>query len=278
MAAVSGAVGVFTVLRAQSFTGHSLSDVGATGGSAAYLIGLTPLVGFVAAALLAAWMIELIGLRNARGRDLAMGVVLGGALGLAALFLYLDTTHTTTTGAAITILFGSLFVLPTSSLPAIVGLSAVALAIVLVLHRQLLLSALGPELAAAQGVSVRRVGLFYLLALALAVALSALAIGAVLGTALLIGPPATALRLTKRPTAAMAGAALIGVGATWLGILLAYDSYNWPPAGHGWPVSFLIVALVFGAYLAAQLAPRRDRRHESAPSLAAGASTADGAA
>ena len=29
----------------------------------------------------------------------------------------------------------------------------------------------------------------------------------------------------------MLWAALIGVAVTWLGILLAYDSYNWPPAG-----------------------------------------------
>ena len=35
----------------------------------------------------------------------------------------------------------------------------------------------------------------------------------------------------------------------WLGILLAYDSYDWPPPHHGWPVSFFVVALVLLAYL-----------------------------
>ena len=88
-------------------------------------------------------------------------------------------------------------------------------------------------------------------AMAIAVSLSALTIGAVLSTALLIGPPATALRLVKRPgLAALVGGA-IGVLATWLGILLAYDSFYWPPVQHGWPVSFLIVALVFTFYLLA---------------------------
>ena len=29
----------------------------------------------------------------------------------------------------------------------------------------------------------------------------------------------------------------------WLGIVLAYDSYQWPPAGQGWPVSFFVVTL-----------------------------------
>ena len=87
--------------------------------------------------------------------------------------------------------------------------------------------------------------------MALAVSLAALTIGAVLTTALLIGPPATALRLVKRPGLAALVAGAIGVLATWLGILLAYDSYDWPPGGHGWPVSFLVVAVVFVFYLVA---------------------------
>ena len=52
---------------------------------------------------------ELIGIQRPRGRDLATGIVLGAAIGLAALFLYLDTTCHNTTGAAVTILFGSVF-------------------------------------------------------------------------------------------------------------------------------------------------------------------------
>ena len=83
----------------------------------------------------------------------------------------------------------------------------------------------------------------------MSVSLSAVVIGAVLSTALLVGPAATALRICKGPVQSMATAAGIGVAATWLGVLLAYDSFYWPPAGHGWPVSFFVVALVTGGYL-----------------------------
>ncbi len=47
----------------------------------------------------------------------------------------------------------------------------------------------------------------------------------------------------------MFAAAGLGLAATWIGIVLAYDSYHWPPYEHGWPVSFFVVALVFGIYL-----------------------------
>ena len=47
-AVVSGIVGVFTVIRGQSFAGHALSDLGTAGGSAAFLVGASTLSGFVA--------------------------------------------------------------------------------------------------------------------------------------------------------------------------------------------------------------------------------------
>ncbi|MGA8427700.1 MAG: metal ABC transporter permease, partial [Candidatus Dormiibacterota bacterium] len=135
VAVVSGVVGVFTVTRGLSFAGHALGDLGATGGSGAFLLGVNQLWGFVVIAAVAAGAIELIGIRSTRGRDLATGIVLGAGLGLAALFLYLDTTFSNTTGASVTILFGSIFAIQSSLLPVMVLLGAISLAIVLALYR-----------------------------------------------------------------------------------------------------------------------------------------------
>jgi zinc/manganese transport system permease protein len=52
-------------------------------------------------------------------------------------------------------------------------------------------------------------------------------------------------------------ACLTGVGATWAGILLAYDSYYWGSAHQGLPVSFFIVAVIFAVYLTVGLPRRR---------------------
>jgi zinc/manganese transport system permease protein len=256
-ALVSGVVGVLTVIRGQSFAGHALADVGTTGGSGALLLGLNPLWGFVVSGLLGAGLMESFGVQRERGRDLATGIVLGAALGLSALFLFWDATYHNTTGASIAILFGSMFTISSQTVPLVIVFSIASLAIVAALYRPLLFTALSADLAAARGVPVRVAGLFYLLAMALAVSLACMTIGAILSTALLIGPGAAALRLTKRPGLAMLWAAGIGVGATWLGILLAYDSFQWPPAGHGWPVSFFVVALVVAAYLLSGVGAQR---------------------
>jgi zinc/manganese transport system permease protein len=273
-ALVSGAVGVFTVMRGQSFAGEALGDLGTTGGSGAFLVGVGPLWGFLVIGVMAAAMMELIGVQRPRGRDLATGIVLGAGLGLAALFLYLDATRHNTTGAAVTILFGSVFAISGSTIPVVVVLALSVLGILLTIHRPLLLSSVSAEMAAARGIPVRLVGIGYLLALSLSVSLCALTIGAILSTALLVGPAAAALRVTKRPGAAILTAGLIGVAVTWLGILLAYDSYYWPPVGQGWPVSFFVVSLVFVIYLLSGLPARwvsRRRRLRTGFAATAGA-------
>jgi zinc/manganese transport system permease protein len=253
-------VGVFTVTRGQSFAGHALADIGTTGGSAAFLIGVSQFWGYLAFGAGAAAIMELIGIQRRRGRDVATGVVLGAGLGLAALFLYLGTQYSSTTGASFTILFGSIFVITPSTVPILITSALLALGTVVLLARVLLLTSLSPDIAAARGVPVRAVGAVYLMALAVSVALSAVIIGAVLSTALLIGPAATALRVAKGPVRAMVVAAGIGVTATWIGIVLAYDSFYWPPAHRGWPVSFFVVTLIVGCYLVSYLRPQRERR------------------
>ena len=97
----------------------------------------------------------MIGIRRPRGRDLATGIVLGAGLGLAALFLYWDTTYTSTTGAPVTILFGSIFTIDSSMIPVIVAFSLAAVGIVAALYRPLLLSSVSPDLAVVRGVPVR---------------------------------------------------------------------------------------------------------------------------
>ncbi|MDI3313070.1 MAG: metal ABC transporter permease [Mycobacterium sp.] len=253
---VSGAVGVITVVRAQSFAGHALGALGTLGGSGAFLLHIPPLWGFLGCGFLVAGVIEMAGTQRRSGRDVATGLVLSAALGLSALFLYLITVADTTTGVTMTILFGSLFALSGVTAPAMLLLGLLCLLVLALLYRPLLLSSISPELAAARGIAGRPLGQAFLMLLALSAALSSVAVGTILSTALLIGPAATALRLTRKPATAMLAAAAVGVASTWVGVVLAYDSFTWPPNGKGWPVSFFVVAVVCTAYLLAAFAGR----------------------
>ncbi|WP_082509636.1 metal ABC transporter permease [Microbacterium sp. Leaf179] len=266
VAIVTGIVGVFTVMRGQSFAGHALADLGAVGGSGAFLIGISQLWGFVGAGIIAALLMEAIGIRRIQGRDIATGVVFGFGMGLTALFLFWDTTLGHTSNAAISVLFGSLFVLNHNLIPAVIVLGIIALLLIGAVYRWLLVESVDHDLAVARGVPVRLAGIVFLIALALAVELSSLTIGAILSTALLIGPASSALLMTRRFGLAVALSAVLGVAVTWVGCFISYESYYWAGPRGSWPASFCIVTLVFLLYLGTRLAVALRRTRHRRPS------------
>ncbi|MGH9122251.1 MAG: metal ABC transporter permease, partial [Acidimicrobiales bacterium] len=140
----------------------------------------------------------------------------------------------------------------------VVAVSAVlAVGLIALVGRPLLLAALSPDVAASKGVPLRAVGLAYAAALALSAGLASLAVGAILATALLVGPAAAALRFCRRLGWSLVVSVALGIGSTWLGILLAYDSYYWGSGHQGFPVSFFVVSAVLAAYLLSGIAVRR---------------------
>jgi zinc/manganese transport system permease protein len=264
VAVVSAVVGIFTVLRGQSFAGHALTDVATAGGAGAFLAGVAPLAGFVGGGVVGAGAMDVIGVQRVKGRDIATGVVLGAATGLAALFLYLSATQSSATGTTQLILFGSIFTVQSSTLPEVIGLSLVVLVTLAMIGRPLLLSSLSAELASARGVRLRVIGFVFMVILAVSVGLSAIIIGSILSTALLIGPPASALKLVTRFGAGVVLAVVLGVAATLLGIVLAYNSYYWFPSHRGLPVSFFVVVVVVVEFALASLV-QRWRRSKAPP-------------
>ncbi len=256
VAVVSAVVGVFTVVRGQSFAGHALTDVAAAGGAGAVLGGVAPLLGFLGGGVVGAGAMELIGIDRVKGRDVATGVVLGAAFGLSALFLYLSSSTSATSGSTQLILFGSIFTVAPDTLPEVTALSAVVLALVASIGRPLILSSLSADLAAARAIPVRAVGFAFVSVLAISVGLSSIVIGSILSTALLIGPPASALKVVTRLRSAFVVSAIAGVVATVLGTVLAYDSYYWSASHRGLPVSFFVVAVVVVEFVAATIVQR----------------------
>ncbi|MGH9019781.1 MAG: metal ABC transporter permease [Acidimicrobiales bacterium] len=247
----SAVVGLFVVVRGQSFAGHALTDVAAAGGAGAAYAGVTQLAGFLGGTILGAGAMEAVGVDRIRRRDVATGTVLGAAYGLTALFLFLASTSSSSSGTAQTVLFGSVFLVSPSDVPTIALASLGAIVVVVVIARPLQVATLAPELARARGVRTRMVGALFLVTMAVAVGLSSVVVGSILSTALLIGPAAAALRVARRWSSAAAIAAALGVVATSLGVLLSYNSYYWSASHRSLPVSFFVVAVVIVQYVGA---------------------------
>jgi len=242
-AVVSGVVGYFLVMRAQTFAGHALSHIGFAGATGAGLVGLAPIWGMTGFTLAAAVVMGLLSERISN-RDVAIGVVLALALGFGLLFLHYHTAFAT---QATSLLFGNVLAVDRGMIATLAVLAVVTLAALAAIMRPLIFASLQPELAEAKGVSLRFVSTAFLAVVALAVAQCVQIVGVLLMFTLMVGPPATAQRLTTGLWSGLALAAAIAVGEAWLGLTLAFYT--------DWPVSFCIALLSGVGYFVAVTVP-----------------------
>ena len=241
VAVVAGLVGYFVVLRGQTFAGHALAHVGFTGATGAVLIGISPLAGLVLLTVAAGVGMGFLGDRLAQ-RDVAIGIVLALSLGLGLLFLHFFTSFAT---QATALLFGNVLAVDLATVWILLGLGALSLSALALISRPLLFVSLQPELAAAKGVQSRLYSIVFLAIVALATAECAQIVGVLLVFALMVGPAATAQRLTTGILSGLAVSALFALAEAWLGITLAFYT--------DWPSSFWIAALSALAYCLASL-------------------------
>lgn len=249
VAVVSGATGYFLVLRGQTFAGHALAHVGFTGATGAVLIGASPLWGLVVVTVLGGAGMGLLGDQLQR-RDVAIGIVLSLALGFGLLFLHFFTAYAS---QATALLFGNVLGVDLPTLWTLLGLGVVSLAALAVIARPLLFASLQPELAEARGLSLRLISVAFLAVVALAVSECAQIVGVLLVFTLMVGPAATAQRLTAQLWPGIALSIALALGEALGGIMLSW----WTD----WPTSFWISALSGAAYLATTFTvPLRLRR------------------
>src|SRR5579872_3687103 len=241
VAILAGLVGIFLVLRGQTFAGHALSHVGFTGATGAVLFGLSPLVGLVGFTVIAGFAMGALGERLSQ-RDVAIGMMLSLALGLGLLFLHFYTAYASQAAA---LLFGNVLGVDDNALIALALLAALSLAALGFIARPLAFASLQPELAEARGVDIRLVSTAFLMIVAVAVSECAQIVGVLLVFTLMVGPAASALAFTRRLYAAVALAAALALAEAWGGLTLAYYS--------DWPTSFWITALSGVIYFASLL-------------------------
>jgi zinc/manganese transport system permease protein len=261
IAALSGLVGYFLVLRGQVFASDALGHVAYTGAMAALVVGLDPRLGLFAATIAAGFA---LGVSSRRGADdVAIGSFFSWVLGLGVLFLTFYTTHGSGRNgtASVNALFGSIFGLNYDRTRTAVVVAVVVSAVLLVMARPLLFATIDPLIAQAAGVPTRLLAALFLAVVGATVAEATQIVGALLVLGLLAAPAAAAARLTSSPWHGLWVAAALSTTAVWIGITLAYAI---PKA----PASFTIMITAAAVYAIAALIGgtyrrRSEERHDA---------------
>jgi zinc/manganese transport system permease protein len=258
IAAASGLVGYFVVLRSQVFSGDALSHVAFTGALAALAFGIDPRLGLFVATIAVGLAIGLLG-EHGRADDVVIGIVFTWILGLGVLFLSIFTTNASTdNGAAgVNILFGSIFGLSADQATLATWIGLGVCAGIIAVARPLLFTSIDQAVATARGVPVRILGVAFLGLVGVCAAEATQAVGALLLLGLIAAPAGAAQRLTHRPYLAFWLSGALAVVSVWIGITISYLVADVPP-------SFAIMATAATIYLGAFIASAIHRHPTSA--------------
>jgi len=219
LALVAGALGCWIVLRGLAFTAHGAAAATFPGLVLADGLGFAAPLGALGAALLFALLVGRLAARGRAGHDVPTALALVAAL---ALGIVLASDVFGSSARVETLLFGSLLAIGPGDVRLAFAVALVAAAATWALGRRWLAAGFDPDAAPALGVRAARSDLALLVLLALAAVAMLSAVGALLVSALLVVPAATARLLTRRllawQLATAALAALEGAAGLWLSV------------------------------------------------------------
>jgi zinc/manganese transport system permease protein len=255
VAVTCGLIGPLVVTRGMAFAVHGTAELAFTGAAAGLLVGNNPVLGALVGSLVVAALIATLGARQ-RERDSAIGAILAFGMGIGVLLLGFYQGFAT---AATNILFGNIFGVSGGQLLVLLVIGVVVVVVMSVWYRPLLFASIDPEVAEARGVPARRLGLIFLVVLALTVTGAAQVVGTLLVLSLAITPAAAAQRLSATPLAVTALSVLFALVAADGGLLVSFQSSSIK-------ASVFITSISFAVYLAARVAGpllqgRRRRYH-----------------
>ena len=216
-ALAAGLVGSFALMKRMSLAGDVVSHIALPGLGLALLFHINPLVGAAAALLLGTFLIWHLQKGGTLTTDVAIGVIFAAALAIGTLV--------TPSEDLVEALFGGFQSL---TLPwFLLGIVSVLVIVMFIFtfRHKLILTLFSPELAAATGVNVSRVNLYFLLVFSLTVLLGLRFLGALLVGALIIIPAAIGRQLTHTLTTFLSASAL----ASALSVVIGFSINRYYP-------------------------------------------------
>jgi zinc transport system permease protein len=251
LAVIAAPLGCFVVWRRMAYYGETVAQAGLIG----IALGLAVSVNLTAAVLLVTLVVSALLVLLSRQQivpfDSLLGLVAHALLALGVVAASLVRGPQLDLMA---FLFGDIFAITSTDLKWIYVGGAATLGAFFVMWRPMLALSVHEDLAAAEGTPAERVKLWFVLAMALVVAVAIKIVGVLLTIAFLIMPAAAARPLSETPEQMALFAAIFGALSVALGLFLSVSLDT--PGGQS-------IVLVLALFFLAAIVPTvlRRRRH-----------------
>lgn len=251
---IAGVLGSFLLIRNMALIGDGIAHV-TFGGVAVSMVlaGVPTLPMATFFAVVAAVLIFELQDRGLLEGDTAIAIMMTGALafGLVALRMW---------GEGITanverFLYGNVLFVDDASLDWICTVGLVALLLLGAMYKGLLAAAVDPVAARVQGIPVRAIGLTFSIVTAVVVVLMVKIIGALLVTALLVSPAATAQQVGKSFRSCVLWSQFFGLMSVLIGIYLSAEEDTGAGAMIALVAAVIFLVVVASKSIAVRLGP-----------------------
>ena len=243
---VAGFLGVFLLIQNLALIGDGLAHVSFGGVAVGIVLGATsPLDYALVFSIIAAIIIHELQSREILTGDASIAIFLTGMLALGLVILRVS-------GGGITsdihsYLFGNLLLVDEKSMDRIAIYCLASFGLLIIIFRPLLACTVDPLAARVQGLPVRKIGLLFSIITAMMVVSMVKLVGALLVTALLVTPAATAQLIGRSFRSCLILTQIFGLTAVFGGLYLSAEL----DAGGGSMIA-LFAAIIFAIVAIAQ--------------------------
>jgi zinc transport system permease protein len=235
IAVTAGPLGCFIIWRRMAYFGDTMAHSALLGVALSLLLDLNLIVAVFVVASLVAILLLLLQRAGTLSADALLGILSHASLSVGLVLLAFMTWVRVD---LVSFLFGDILAVSRSDLDVIWGGGVLVLMALIYLWRPLIASTVSEDIAEAEGLSPKRARLYFMLLLALVIAIAMKIVGILLITSLLIIPAATARRWARSPEVMAVVSALVGAAAVVGGLFgsLTFDTPSGP--------SIVVAALV----------------------------------
>ncbi|MDR3229228.1 MAG: metal ABC transporter permease [Puniceicoccales bacterium] len=254
-------LGAYVVTRKMAFVSTALTHTILPGIVAAFLLGFSLYWGALGAAVLTAAGIGALAGRRELREDTAVGVMFSLMFALGVWMMAQTGSYRDFQA----LLFGNAIGVTDADLLMIGGVTAVIFALLVLFHNRLELTSYDEEYARQCGLSPERMRLLLLVLVALSTVSCVRLVGALLTTALLVTPAATAALLARTLRGMMALSAVFGVAGGVGGLLVSYFLGLWQIRVPSGAAVVVVCSVFFFAVFAGKFLWQRRRISPTTP-------------
>ena len=239
LALVAGPLGCFVIWRRMAYFGDTMAHSALLGVALSLLLHVNLTLAVFGVAAVVSLALLALQRRGALSTDALLGILSHSTL---AIGLVLAAFLTWVRFDLMTYLFGDILAVGQTDILMIWGGGILVLLALAKIWRPLIAATVNPELAEAEGMEPERTRLFFMLLLALVIAIAIKVVGILLVTAMLIMPAAAARRFSAAPEVMAVMAAVLGMIAVIGGLFgsLRFDT----PSGPSIVVAALVIFLL----------------------------------